>query len=302
MHINSRDYVLEIGSGHHPRMRSDVLCDKFIEDDSQRGGAIATDRPIIQADGENLPFAGNSFDYVICSHVLEHMEDPESLFGELARVARRGYIETPSEIAERLFGWPFHKWIINLVDGQLVLRRNVATGQFGQLFHAFAARDPHFIKFCSANRSIFVVRHEWSGSIDFRITQTQASPDCHTPEQIEAMLARANHSQYWRRWSQTAKMLIPRRFRPGVRSFLARHRPAPTKRLQDIIVCPVCKGEVAWQTDSCRCGFCDVDYPIIDNIPRLLPAHSKAEVQRRELGHGLSLGSREGYRSDGARL
>ncbi|MFQ6044045.1 MAG: class I SAM-dependent methyltransferase, partial [Candidatus Poribacteria bacterium] len=93
-HIDPADFVLEIGSGHDPKTRSDVLCDKFIDDDIQRGGKIITDRPIVAADGQYLPFADKSFDYIICSHILEHVENPALLLNELMRVGYRGYIET----------------------------------------------------------------------------------------------------------------------------------------------------------------------------------------------------------------
>jgi SAM-dependent methyltransferase len=35
-----------------------------------------------------LPFADETFDLIICKHVLEHLEEPESAFRELARVLR----------------------------------------------------------------------------------------------------------------------------------------------------------------------------------------------------------------------
>jgi SAM-dependent methyltransferase len=35
-----------------------------------------------------LPFASETFDLVICKHVLEHLDEPESAFHELARVLR----------------------------------------------------------------------------------------------------------------------------------------------------------------------------------------------------------------------
>ena len=154
MNIRADDFVLEIGSGHNPKARSDVLCDKFIEDDEQRGGKIIADRPIVEADGQFLPFSDKAFDYVICSHVLEHVEDPRQLIAELMRVANRGYIETPSEIGERIYGWHYHNWVINLIDDRLVLQKNRKRPEFGQLFHTLAAKDKHWKRFhINASRS-----------------------------------------------------------------------------------------------------------------------------------------------------
>ena len=42
--------VLEIGSGDNPNARSDILCDRFISDDTERGGNIVIDRPLVVAD------------------------------------------------------------------------------------------------------------------------------------------------------------------------------------------------------------------------------------------------------------
>src|SRR5262245_53539410 len=113
MRIRASDFVLEIGSGHHPRREAHVLCDRFIEEDVERGGKIVHDRLLVQADAQALPFADQSFDYIIAAQVLEHVEDPEQMLRELMRVGRRGYIETPSEIAEWLYGWPFHRSVIH---------------------------------------------------------------------------------------------------------------------------------------------------------------------------------------------
>lgn len=53
------------------------------------------------------------------------------------------------------------------------------------------------------------------------------------------------------------------------------------KELTDILVCPVCKGELELSvedenegeivTGSLHCAKCDVHYPIVDTIPNLLP-------------------------------
>ena len=54
------------------------------------------------------------------------------------------------------------------------------------------------------------------------------------------------------------------------------------KELMDILVCPVCKGELQLRVEeeneieivagSLYCPKCDVRYPIVDTIPNLLPS------------------------------
>lgn len=57
------------------------------------------------------------------------------------------------------------------------------------------------------------------------------------------------------------------------------------KELLDIIVCPVCKGELKLAvaeekgeviTGSLYCARCRVDYPITNSIPNLLPPEQRA--------------------------
>jgi SAM-dependent methyltransferase len=52
-----------------------------------------------RASAFDLPFPDNSFDLVFCSHVIEHLVDPQAVLSELTRVCRPGgyvYVETPS--------------------------------------------------------------------------------------------------------------------------------------------------------------------------------------------------------------
>ncbi|MCP4136310.1 MAG: 3-demethylubiquinone-9 3-O-methyltransferase [bacterium] len=39
--------------------------------------------------GEDLPFESNSFDFVCCCDVLEHVQDPDKVIGEIARVLKK---------------------------------------------------------------------------------------------------------------------------------------------------------------------------------------------------------------------
>jgi SAM-dependent methyltransferase len=46
--------------------------------------------PILRGVGEHLPFAGESFDLVVCLWVLEHVRQPLTVLSEVARVLRPG--------------------------------------------------------------------------------------------------------------------------------------------------------------------------------------------------------------------
>jgi ubiquinone/menaquinone biosynthesis C-methylase UbiE len=45
---------------------------------------------VVEADLRNIPFASGSFDFVLCSHVLEHIKDDFLAMRELARLVRCG--------------------------------------------------------------------------------------------------------------------------------------------------------------------------------------------------------------------
>ncbi|MYF55734.1 methyltransferase domain-containing protein [Candidatus Poribacteria bacterium] len=279
MNIRPDDFVLEIGSGHNPKTRSDVLCDKFIDDDEERGGKLVVDRPIVEADGQYLPFAENAFDYVICSHVLEHVEDPELLISELMRVAQRGYIETPSEIGERIYGWQYHNWIVNLIDGRLVLQRNDKRAEFGLLFHTLAETDTHWRRFHILHHYLFLVQYEWDGKIEYEIVDEDQPPlpgtflDLQCPETIVELLTSKNAKQNRNKLLLTLKSIVPRSFVAYIKSFLVKTRKQHTKTLNvkslyDILVCPKCKGEVTFNEQNIHCIACKQRYPIVDGIPR----------------------------------
>lgn len=271
MNIAANDFVLEIGSGHNPKARSDVLCDKFIEDDEQRGGRIVTDRPTVEADGQFLPFADQAFDYVICAHVLEHVEDPKRLIAELMRVAARGYIETPSEIGERIYGWHYHRWIVNLIEGRLVLQKNNQKPQFGKLFHTLAAEDKHWKRFHITHHNIFLVQYEWEGKIDYEIRpETEPMLNLECPATLQALIAPDGSNRGQHQWLPLLKNAVPRGIVSGVKSVLVKGKSRQKKTLQEILVCPQCKGEITWEEQRLHCKACEQHFPIINGIPRFI--------------------------------
>lgn len=177
IHINKNDKVLEIGPGHNPTYRSNVIAEKFIDTNYHRCGdvKIYPHQTFVHADGENLPFKDKGFDYVICNQVLEHVEHPEAFVKELCRVARRGYIETPSLLGEYLFPKKSHKWVILDIDNKLVFyEKNKMPGNYendyGELFLNYLPFQslPYKLLWLTEG-DITLNRYEWKEEVEILV-------------------------------------------------------------------------------------------------------------------------------------
>lgn len=122
--------VLDIGSGHDPFPMATHLADRAIQDNQLgRGGApfkALQGRPVFECSVEKMPFSDKEFDFVFCSHVLEHVEDPDQACRELMRVARRGYIETPTPGKDLFFDYARvsnHRWAVEWSCDRLVFNQ-----------------------------------------------------------------------------------------------------------------------------------------------------------------------------------
>ncbi len=87
-----RGRILEVGSGLSPIVteRDDVIYSELSFRAMQTLKRVQRRGRYVVADGTRLPFGPESLDQVICSEVLEHVEDDQSAISELARVLRPG--------------------------------------------------------------------------------------------------------------------------------------------------------------------------------------------------------------------
>jgi len=112
--VPEQGIILDLASGHNPFPKATILSDRFLEITAHRREELVRDkRPFLLLDVHHLPFKDKTIDYIYCSHVLEHVDDPEQACAELVRVGKAGYIETPTLMKDALFGWAKslnHKW------------------------------------------------------------------------------------------------------------------------------------------------------------------------------------------------
>ena len=88
--------VLDIGCGYSANNHATTICD--VQDLSH----FYKDKNFVILKNKDLPFNDNQFDFVISSHVMEHVEDLKYFIKEIERVSKRGYIELPTKLEDNL--------------------------------------------------------------------------------------------------------------------------------------------------------------------------------------------------------
>jgi len=120
---NSTWNILDIGCGYNANKFAKVVCD--IQDLSNH----YQDKEFVRLTEKKLPFKDKEFDFVVASHVIEHVDDVDFFIKELERVSRKGYIELPTKLEDNLVfeNKKDHLWHMDFddVENKLLISKKV---------------------------------------------------------------------------------------------------------------------------------------------------------------------------------
>ena len=88
--------ILDIGCGYTANQFAKTVAD--VQDLS----GFYKNKKFVRIKDKRLPFKDNEFDFVISSHVIEHVEDFKFFISEIERVTAQGYIELPTRLGDNI--------------------------------------------------------------------------------------------------------------------------------------------------------------------------------------------------------
>ena len=118
--------ILDIGCGYSANNYANVICD--VQDFSK----YYKDKKFVRLENKILPFSNKEFDFVISSHVMEHVNDVEFFISEIERISSKGYIELPTRLEDNLVfeNKKDHLWHMDFDD---VDQKLIITNKFQHL-------------------------------------------------------------------------------------------------------------------------------------------------------------------------
>jgi ubiquinone/menaquinone biosynthesis C-methylase UbiE len=154
--------ILDIGCGYTAHNDASVICD--VQDLSH----FYKDKKFIRLENKTLPFNDKEFDFVIASHVIEHVEDVEYFIRELQRISLRGYIELPTILEDNLVfeNKNDHLWHMEFDDNKNELQISKKVQYLEPVITVSTIK-----KFSKYFRQSLILELYWEDFIEFKVVK-----------------------------------------------------------------------------------------------------------------------------------
>ena len=158
--------ILDVGCGYTAHENATVICD--VQDFS----SFYKDKNFVRLDGNVLPFKDNEFDFVIASHVIEHVKDVKTFINELSRISSKGYIELPTILEDNLVfeNKKDHIWHMEFDDIENKLNISEKIQYLEPVITVSTSK-----KFSKIFRQSLVLELYWEENIEFNLIQKKKS-------------------------------------------------------------------------------------------------------------------------------
>ena len=158
--LNPNLKILDIGCGYNANKFANVICD--IQDLK----SYYKEKKFVKLDNKNLPFKDKEFDFVIASHVMEHVEDIEYFIKELERISYKGYIELPTMLEDNLVfeNKSDHLWHMDFDDVDLKLLITKKIQYFEPILTVSSIK-----KLDEIFRKSLIIELFWENKIDYSL-------------------------------------------------------------------------------------------------------------------------------------
>ena len=156
--------ILDIGCGYNANKFAKVICD--VQDLSNH----YQDKKFIRLTEQKLPFKDKEFDFVVASHVIEHVNDIDFFIKELERVSKKGYIELPTKLEDNLVfeNKKDHLWHMDFDDVENKLLISKKVQYFEPVLTVATVK-----KLNQVFRTSLVLELIWEDSINYIVNQNK---------------------------------------------------------------------------------------------------------------------------------
>jgi len=262
--------VIDIGSGHAPLIRADVLCDMFVRHGSQRPvpSAFLVAGRFVVADVLDLPFRDKAFDFAYSKNLLEHVSDPLRACGEISRIAEKGLLHLPSRLWEIMGGSPPHLWLIWQEGDKLVFERKTrAHTALNSQIPARVRDSSHYERLFRCFPDLFYITHRWRHTITAQTVFSGDEADYHHFDD-QAQSLKTNNEDVGRGVNRVRS--LPRLMRFFLYEAIRRLLGGRNTDLFSLLACPICKQTFTQvSSDLLFCGTCKLNFPVVNGIPIL---------------------------------
>lgn len=159
---NSNWKILDVGCGYGANKYATTVSDILDLKDHYK------EKSFVRITEKKLPFKDQEFDFVIASHVVEHVEDVTFFLNELSRISKKGYIEVPTRLEDNLVfeNKKAHLWHLVFDD----VNRQLNIYKKKQYFEPVLTVGT-IKKLNDFFRESLVIELYWENSIEFKINQ-----------------------------------------------------------------------------------------------------------------------------------